>query len=412
MAETKTPVLSMTAGLDIGNGDAKCKIKIGKDAPFAVDAPSVVAYTTGTNTPKIPTPEYMDDFVNKLDAEVVGPGVKVMDEGRMFYGKRAISSGESLTMFNITNHVPKSQDSLSINLVDGIVAGSAVMYYFKKNGELPKSLNIVAAIGIALPIDDYINYRDSYKQALESKTHTVTIRNFDEPIIVQIKFKPVVILAEGAAAQYAIRKLGPEFIQKALDRARSEGVKINPAYTGEMLAQATNSIGIDIGDGTVNFTVITDRRVNEDASGSINRGYGTVLDDALRDLQATNASFDTRRDLADFLRDSINAQMPAQQGTYKMASRAVEKHKPIFVRDIRTAYTNIFHKVGQRTQVIWVYGGGATPMQKDLLPVIEAESQLGGDNMVPILWMDSSYSRNLNRNGLYEAAINGIEKNL
>ena len=89
--------------------------------------------------------------------------------------------------------------------------------------------------------------------------------------------------------------------------------------------------------------------------------------------------------------------MPAQQGTYKMASRAVEKHKPIFVRDIRTAYTNIFHKVGQRTQVIWVYGGGATP---------------GGDNLVPILWMDSSYSRNLNRNGLYEAAINGIEKNL
>lgn len=410
--QTQTPVMSMTAGLDIGNGDSKCKIKIGKDAPFAVDLPSVVAYTTGTNTPKIATPEYMEDFVNHLDAEVVGPGIKPLDEGRMFYGKRAISSGESLTMFNITNHVPKSQDSLSINLVDGIVAGSAVMYYYKKNKVLPKALNIVAAIGIALPIDDYINYRDSYKQVLESKTHTVTIRNFDQPIIVQVKYKPVVILAEGAAAQYAIRKLGPEFIQKALDRARSEGVNIDKAYNGVMLANAGNSIGVDIGDGTVNFTVITNRRINEDASGSINKGYGTVLDDALRDLQATTASFDTRRDLAEFLRIPPENLMPAQRSTFDVANRAVEKHKPIFARDIRTTYTDIFRKVGQRTEVIWVYGGGATPMQKVLLPVLEAESQLGDGNMIPILWMDSSYSRNLNRNGLYEAAINGIEKNL
>lgn len=411
--DTKIPVLTMTAGLDIGNGDSKCKIEFNDSDPFAVSIPSTVAYTTGANTPKVPTKQYLDKLPNHLDAQVTGPGVKSIDEGRMFFGKRAIESGESLTMFNITNHVPKSQDSLSTILIDGITASSGVKYYFETENKLPDALNINAAIGIALPIEDYLDYRQTYKANLMSDMHTVIIRNFDKPIQVNISYKAVVIMAEGAAAQFAIQSLGPKFIQMALDEARKEGSQIDPGYTGELLAKATNSIGIDIGDGTVNFPVITNNQINIEASGSINKGYGTVLDGAVLDLANTTANFTTRRDLIDFLRDPANQLMPAQKATYLTASRAVENHKHVFARDIRTRFTSIFQKVGQRSQVIWIYGGGATPMFDYLAPILQVETKVGDDQNIPILWMNSKYSRNLNRNGLFEAARYGkVEANL
>lgn len=245
-----------------------------------------------------------------------------------------------------------------------------------------------------------------------SAPHTVTIRNFGDPITVTINYKNVIVLAEGAAAQYAILKLGPKFLQKALDSARLHGAKIDQAYTGEMLAKATNSISLDIGDGNVNFPVITNKQINVEASRSINKGYGSVLDGAVVDLANTTASFDSRRDLSDFLRDPMNQLMPAQKATFVEANRAVENHKQVFTRDIRTTFSDIFRRVGQRTQVIYVYGGGATPMQKSLEPVLIDETKVGNGENIPILWMDSVYSRNLNRNGLFEAAVYGTKSNL
>lgn len=404
--------LAVTAGMDIGNGDSKIKLAFGDDDPTSFSLPSAVAYTTGANTPKVPTEEYIENLYNNLDAEVVGPGVKSIDEGRVFFGKRAVESGQSLTMFNINNHMPKSEDSLSTILIDGILASSAITEYFKKNKKLPDHINLVAGIGTALPINDYLDYRDQYKQTLMSGIHTVTVRNFREPIIVKIKFQAVTVMAEGAAAQYAIRKLGPKFIQLAIDNARKNGSNIDPTYTGDMLAAATNSIGLDLGDGTVNIAVITNKRMNIEASRTLNKSYGTVLDGAVEDLANTRASFDNRRDLSNFMLDKNNQRMAAQKATYDKAQKAIDKHKLVLARDIRTIFTDVFRHVGQSTQVIWVYGGGATPMQKVLEPVMTEETKVGDDQNIPVLWMDSEYSRNLNRNGLYEAAIYGVQASL
>lgn len=413
ITEPKDPnSLTITAGMDIGNGDSKIKLSINDQPTTSFSLPSAVAYTTGANTPKVPTKDYMNNLYNNLDAEVTGPGIKPNDEGRVFYGQRAVESGQSLTMFNINDHVPKSEDSLSTILIDGILASSAITEYFNKNNKLPDHLNIIAGIGTALPIADYLDYRDQYKQTLMSGMHTVTVRNFKEPIQVKIKFQAVTVMAEGAAAQYAIRKLGAKFIQLAIDNARKNGSNIDPAYTGEMLADATNSIGLDLGDGTVNIAVITNKRMNIEASRTLNKSYGTVLDGAVEDLINTNASFDNRRDLSAFMLDENNRKMPAQKSTYQQAQRAIDRHKKILARDIQQIFASVFRKVGKATQVIWVYGGGATPMQKDLEPIMTQATKVGEDQNIPVLWMDSSYSRNLNRNGLYDAAIYGVQASL
>lgn len=410
--EEKVPTVGVTAGLDIGNGDSKCLIKIGNHDRYAVELPSVVAYTTGSNTPKVPTEEYLDNLPNELEASVSGPGISGADEGRMFFGERAIDSGLSLSMFDIANHTPKALDPLSTILIDGILASSVVRQYYLDNGKLPKAINVAASVGVPLPINDYMQYKDVYERTLTSKNHQVIIRNFEEPIVVDIHYTSCRTMAEGAAAQYAILQLDPKVLQMCIDNARQHGIHINEAYTGEVISKAKNTISIDIGDGNVNIPVITNGRINIEASTAINHGYGDVLTGAVQDLANTTASFENRRSLSSFMLDPTNKDMPAQKATWEMAQRKIDQHKPILARDIRQAFTEVFRKVGQRTQVIFGYGGGSNPMQDVMMPILAKETKVGGDENIPVLWMNSEYSRFLNRLGLYYAALHGVQSRL
>ena len=57
---------------------------------------------------------------------------------------------------------------------------------------------------------------------------------------------------------------------------------------------------------------------------------------------------------------------------------------------------------GAYTEVVYIYGGGATPMKDILYPlIVETGKSLGQGAEIPILYLDSAYSRYLNRQGLY-----------
>ncbi len=71
--------------------------------------------------------------------------------------------------------------------------------------------------------------------------------------------------------------------------------------------------------------------------------------------------------------------------------------------DILRRYTQIFSQVGIRTDVIYVYGGGATPLRDVLYPMLVDASTISGSPL-PVLYMRSEDSRDLNRNGLFDGA--------
>ena len=52
-----------------------------------------------------------------------------------------------------------------------------------------------------------------------------------------------------------------------------------------------------------------------------------------------------------------------------------------------------------------MYGGGATPVKKYLFPRLIDCATIGDtSDMIPVLYMDSNYSRFLNRQGLFNVA--------
>lgn len=392
------------AGLDIGNGYVKGKVSIDGAKPVLVDLPSTVSYISGQDLDRMPTDGYMNDFVNKLDATFISKGIKALDEGRVLLGKRAIHSGGSQVEFNIDNHEPKSQDSLSTMLVLGSIAAICLEDLYKSGKNLfEDTIKIAVGLGIALPIEDYMTYKDQYVETLMDTSHHVHVHNFEKPITVEITFDDVQVLAEGAAGQYAISNLGAPFLQMALDMAKENGFSIDEGYTGEILTRAQNTIGIDVGEGTTNFPVFQNGDIAIEVSSSINKGYGTVLSNVVAELRNTPFAFESRKDLADFLlEDDL---MPNQVRLKAKVMTYVEKEINIFVRDVIKEYTNIFRKVGIRTDVVYVYGGGANSVQEYLYPMLNRASVLDDNMSVPVIYLDSNYSRDLNRNGLYEAAV-------
>lgn len=404
---TNNKEMKIIAGLDVGNGYVKGKASVDGGEAILVDMPSAVSYTVGSDIPKPVTDEYMQNFENKLDATIVSRAIPALDAGRVFFGQRGILSGESLREFNIENHVPKCQDALSTMLVLGSLASVALESYYKTNGDIPETLAVKAAIGIALPIEDFMDWKDSYRSTLMGEVHHVNVHNFDHNVDVVIDIVDVEVLAEGAAAQYAIANMGPDFLQLALDDARANGAQIDPVYTGESLAAAQNTIGIDIGEGTTNFPVFNKGAVSIEASKSINKGYGTVLTNVVGSLRNTHYAFDSRKDLADFmLSDNV---MPAQKAIQNTVQHYIDEQVVVFSREVMKEYTNIFRKVGLRSEVIYIYGGGANDVKKTLYPMVIEASTLSEGNCLPVIYLDSAYSRDLNRTGLYEVAVLGAQ---
>jgi hypothetical protein len=96
---------------------------------------------------------------------------------------------------------------------------------------------------------------------------------------------------------------------------------------------------------------------------------------------------------------------PSKRMRRERLQHYIDEQVKIFCREVMSEFTNIFHKVGARTEAIYVYGGGANGVKNALYPqLVEAVSDDEG-NSIPVIYLDSSYSRDLNRNGLFQVAM-------
>lgn len=463
-----TQTMKVIAGLDIGNGYVKGKALVadssrdiiaaknaGTIKALRLDCPSIVSYTTGSNLPVTPTPGYMSDLLNQLDVTITSNAVKAIDDSkRMFVGTRAVEFAHSDIVFDINTHRPKCEESLSTQLIASSIAAAVIeQYYFdhmatlkragldNTGGDIPSpldetdhdnelrilpygGLDVECVLGIALPIGDYREYKDRYAEQLKRDQVTVVVHNFGRDITVTIRFAAVAVMAEGAAGAYAISALEaqhPGFLQTILDRSRQDIDKmineakeagqtpafenIDPGYTGEMLAEARNTISVDVGEGTVNFPVFRDvggnGMISIESSASINSGYGTALQRVCDKLANSDIAFESRKSLADFMLHEPKT--PAAKRMHEAVRRVLDPEIQVLCGDILRRYTQIFSQVGIRTDVIYVYGGGATPLRDVLYPMLVDASTISGSPL-PVLYMRSEDSRDLNRNGLFDGA--------
>ncbi|KIA74373.1 hypothetical protein ANMWB30_09460 [Arthrobacter sp. MWB30] len=410
--------INLTGGIDVGNGYVKGLIRGAGAAETRntdeVDLPSGVALVTRSNSLPVPDSEaaarVAGDFYNELDLSFASP--LIGDQYRRLFGTRALTAQGAFDEFDVVGRRSKAHQELSKILVMGAFAGKAVRDYVRDTGGLPpadEALSVRVRAALALPINEYLSHRTSYAAEFMSQVHTITMHNFETPVTVKLKFMDVQVIAEGASAQYAITAKGEPLMNAMLADVRARGLALEGITARDVLA-AQHTIGIDIGEGTVNFPVFTAGKFNADASTTFNKGYGSVLTDALKamDDRGFAAGFTSRKHLAEYLQAGPSA---LKRAFFEKVSAFVDEEALFFSKEVAEQFGRVLAVVGATTEVAYVYGGGAGAVKHHLYDALLAKAaEMNSEDSFPTLYLDSSYSRHLNREGLFIAAET-VERN-
>lgn len=400
MATAAPQAIRITAGLDIGNGYVKAAMRGADGHADKFDVPASLAVVTGGAD--LPTPDeeavrgLAGDFFNELDASFTSPLVR--SSHRHLFGLRGLHATTSrLEEFDLDGGKSKAVQELSKMLSLGLLAAKGLRDHVAVHGALPQDqIRVEARVGLALPIDEYRDHRASYAAELKRGTHLVTIHNFETPVSVKVVFVDVQVAAEGSSAQFAIKRSGVKLTEALLKDLRSRGVELGE-FTAEAVHAAENTVGIDIGEGTVNFPVYSDTRFNGDVSRTFKEGYGTVLLNAMPDLSRAGVPFRSRKKLADYL---LSEPSPMKAAQHDKVTAIVAEQAAIWCEQLVEEFGRVLNDVRYDAEVAYVYGGGAGPLQDLLYPML---LERVGDSF-PVLYLDASYSRHLNREGLLIAA--------
>jgi plasmid segregation protein ParM len=333
----------------------------------------------------------------------------IKDTTRRIFGRRGLQSGMSIEEFDVYSHISKAKQALSFILTLGCIAGKAIYDYWQSNKTLPDDVIQVTVneVALALPIGEYKKYRKDYAESYKATDHVVTMYNFEKEVKVKIHFEDVQIIAEGASAQYAIVAKGEQLMNAMLADVRKMGLDLE-GITAKDILEAKNTVGIDIGEGTVNFPVFQNGKFNPDASATFDKGYGAVLNAALERLQDQGHPFSSRKALQEFLNTTPNK---LAMRRYEIVRNVVDEEITAFVNEVGMQFSRIMTRIGSFLEVIYVYGGGAGPIQNELYPLLMDKTRAygNGEAFYPVLYLDSRYSRFLNRDGLMTMALQ-VEK--
>ncbi|WP_333811639.1 hypothetical protein [Timonella senegalensis] len=293
----------------------------------------------------------------------------------------------------------------------GVFAAKALKDYVAEHGGLPQEdMHVTARAALALPITEFLRHRESYAAEFlhADKPHLVVIENFETKVIVRITFADVQVLAEGASAQYAIVAKGEPLMNAMLQDVRAHGMALEGITAKDVLG-ASNTIGIDIGEGTVNFPVFTNGRFNADASQTFGKGYGSVLTGAIKAMedQGIESGFSSRKELAAFLQREPSA---LKRAFYARVKQFVDQEALFFADEVAEKLGSVLRAVGAVTEVAFVYGGGSGPIKEAVYPALLSKvNEMNTISAFPILYLGSTYSRHLNREGLF-IAVKTVEK--
>lgn len=397
--------MNVIAGLDIGNGYVKGATKVGEADNVNVDIPSCVATVANpTDLAITDVAGEIEDIFNRANVTFDSPLVTgIFATTRSYLGRRGVESGKPIAAFDIESHVSKAEQPLSAVLVLSIIASAALQNYYRENKALPtETIQVESKMALALPITEFKKHRDSFSESFMKTSHIVCFHNFEVPVRVEIRFERVSVLAEGASAQVAIVSKGEQFMNALLNDVRSNGIKLEGITAKDIIA-ASGTLGIDIGEGTVNFPVFTGTHFNTDFSANLAKGYGTVLESSLAPLQASNNVFHDRKSLSEFLQAKPSA---LKRHKYDNALSIVNAESMTLVDAIVKEFTRILNKANGQIEVVYVYGGGASPLREKLYPaLIQAAKNFSAGDEFPIMYLDSRYSRFLNREGLFQLAM-------
>lgn len=396
MSKEKNTAIEIVAGIDVGNEYTKSAIN---KHLFILQSQAAKRYSImidekyNENQYK----EFIEDIENEMDCSFTTPLVK--DTTRRLFGRRALQSHQTIEQFDIMEG--KAENDLYGCLLLGTIATYALRQHYESvSQKIPGTVSVNVKLATALPINEFKKKNKSFRERIlnAGQPHLVTIHNFEVPIIVQITFTAIHVASEGEAAQYGLAAASDNFLQYIESEIKEHYGDYYADYTGRDFVTAKNTLGIDIGGGTMDFALFTNYRFDRDNSTTVDKGYRSVLEDTLDALAAQGQTYQSVKQLSEFLNNT-----PSKFDRKRWErTRQINEQSAIALCDfIKDQVSRMFGQVGNFTEVVFVYGGGATALKPYLYPKLDQVSKQRGEfNELPIVYLSNEYSQFLNAHGL------------
>lgn len=392
---------TMTVANDLGYSSIKADI----DGEFIYE-PSVVAEIQAYQAPNIEdfeegsnsTDKYMADFLNHIDVSIASSAINM--PGRYFVGNAAVGAGLRTTGMDVYANTDKSETDMPLFVTLSTIAAKAVKDAYEKGEDIFSPISVHVNMTTALPISESKSKEKTtaYGNRYTSCTHMVTFNNFKDPVTVSVKFDNVYVGQEGSIAHLVFVNASDDF-KAGVEKDITENYGEVSKEDLEDLLNAENTLCIDIGQGTTDFSVGIENRMLNSASKSINQGYGSVLGQAMDALAEERINFSSAEKLTKFLSTEPKSWKKKQYD--KVRNAVYEQLKPL-AEKISTTVNRISTSgdVDQQLDVIYVYGGGAVPMAnhsnlRELLMNVAEKQGLG-----PVVFVPAKYSQVMNLEGL------------
>ena len=401
MAKQNSNHYTLTAGIDVGNGYTKSII----NNQLAITQSQAVKRYSIVNDEKYTNDQYKDfvTFVQDvMDCSFVSPLVK--DTTRRLFGERALKSHQPIEQFDIREG--KADNDLYGCLLLSTLAVHLIKQHYTKDTNIPTNLSAEVKLSTALPINEFKKKNREFREKIlnNGQPHAVTFHNFTQPITIQLTITAIHLASEGEAAQYGLVAAEDPLIQDVEKEIKQHYGSLYADYTGLDFLTAPNTLGIDIGEGTMDFAVFTNNKFERELSQTVNQGYRTVLENTLDELAETGATYRSTKELAEALTHQPSKFERQRWNHMHDVNRKYTESLCDFIKD---ECSKVFSRVGTFINVVFVYGGGATALKDYLYPRLDRLSDSRGEyNKLPIVYLDNKYSQFLNTQGLYLLASN------
>lgn len=385
--------IHIESALDVGNGYTKAFFDINDTKHYTRVIPSVSAKQYNSEVPTMTAADFFeDDQMKSADMSFHTPLVK--DSTRRVIGEEATYSPYT-EQFDVYAPIAKSDVDLSGVLLLGLLTKEALKYAYDEGWKLD-DLTVSAKLALALPIDEHKKHHKAYREKLEG-SHHVTVYNLDQPVTIRIDIEQALVVNEGESARYALLFAKPDFVSVVDSVLKQQGIE---DIEGSDVMGAENVLVMDIGEGTTDFAVFTNARFNANASNTLNKGYATVLESTLDALNDKGGTYSSRQQLSELLYTPKTA---LNRSRIERIERETASQTSQFSQALTDEIGKVFNRVGGFVDVIYVIGGGAGAMKPVLEPMIQSHiDEFQVNDQFPIIYLDGSYSRFLNVQGLVE----------
>lgn len=319
----------------------------------------------------------------------------VSDENKLngFYhiGNSAIrNGGEMARSMNIVSN-KKSSNDIPIIMTGSLIAAQIVLTAYN-NGEITDDLkdytfeqNISLTTGI--PASEFNVERAEALQKKFATTHEVTLYFGDSKAKVILNIYDCKVTEEGKTAMIYLSNLTDEDKKNAFKSFHS--IKENKGRI-VIFESTTYSLGVDIGNGTIEFTYF--QGVNPIRSKGIDIGIGHAIESA---IEAYSAKLDVKIDRQTFY-EILKSNSRKSALAKECLDGALREISVRILEEIKAAVSGLTK--GQLDYLL-ISGGGSILLRDNIFDSLLDYCET---SMYDLLYIDEEFAASLNSRGCYE----------